>query len=150
MAKLSPTEAARTTGASRRTIYRAIEEGRLTRDPDGRIDTAELLRAGFSLQHPDASNHAIPSQNEVALELSADPMTQVIAALEREAETLRTELAAARERETRLLHLLEEEQKHRHRLLEAGAPASASGPLVGWLQRLRGVRRRPPRQSGEG
>ena len=38
------------TSTSRQTIYRALEAGRLTWEPDGTIETAELLRAGFSLQ----------------------------------------------------------------------------------------------------
>jgi len=42
--------AARVTSTSRQTIYRALEAGRLTWEPDGTIETAELLRAGFSLQ----------------------------------------------------------------------------------------------------
>ena len=51
MARLTLTEASRITGAARRTLSRAIQEGRLTREPDGAGDTAELLRTGFVLQH---------------------------------------------------------------------------------------------------
>ena len=51
MARVTLTEASRITGAARSTLYRAVAEGRLTREPDGTVDTAELLRAGFALQH---------------------------------------------------------------------------------------------------
>jgi hypothetical protein len=50
MARITLTEASRITGAARSTLYRAIHEGRLTREPDGTVDTVELLRAGFALQ----------------------------------------------------------------------------------------------------
>jgi predicted site-specific integrase-resolvase len=50
MAKLSKSDAAKVSGVSRQTLYVYLREGRLSADPDGRIDTAELLRAGFTLQ----------------------------------------------------------------------------------------------------
>ena len=49
------TQSARLTGASRSTLYRAIRDGHITRDSDGKIDTTELLRAGFTLQ-PDTGD----------------------------------------------------------------------------------------------
>ena len=54
MAKISVAEAIRFTGKSRATLYRAMHAGTLSRDPDGLIDTAELLRAGFTLREPPA------------------------------------------------------------------------------------------------
>jgi excisionase family DNA binding protein len=42
MAKLTITEAATLTQVNRSTLHRAIKQGRLSRDPDGRLDTAEL------------------------------------------------------------------------------------------------------------
>src|SRR5215510_11497384 len=50
MAKLSIADASRVAGVARSTLYRAIQNGRLSADPDGCIDTAELLRAGYTLQ----------------------------------------------------------------------------------------------------
>jgi hypothetical protein len=50
MAKLTISDAARVAGVARSTLHRAIKQGRLSVDPDGRIDTAELLRAGYTLQ----------------------------------------------------------------------------------------------------
>ncbi len=49
------TQSARLTGASPSTLYRAIRDGHITRDSDGKIDTTELLRAGFTLQ-PDTGD----------------------------------------------------------------------------------------------
>src|SRR5712691_6459107 len=45
MAKLTISDAARVAGVARSTLHRAIRAGRLSVDPDGHIDTAELLRA---------------------------------------------------------------------------------------------------------
>src|SRR5262245_45561354 len=50
MAKLPLADAARVAGVARSTLYRAIQKGRLSADADGRVDTAELLRAGYTLQ----------------------------------------------------------------------------------------------------
>ena len=50
MAKLTISDAARVAGVARSTLHRAIRAGRLSVDPDGYIDTAELLRAGYTLQ----------------------------------------------------------------------------------------------------
>jgi hypothetical protein len=50
MAKLTISDAARVAGVARSTLHRAIHAGRLSVDPDGHLDTAELLRAGYTLQ----------------------------------------------------------------------------------------------------
>jgi hypothetical protein len=50
MALLTISDAARVTGVSRVTLHRYIKAGKLSRRPDGLIDTAELLRVGLMLQ----------------------------------------------------------------------------------------------------
>src|SRR5712691_7715073 len=50
MAKLSKVDAAKAAGVSRQTLYTYIKDSRLSVDADGLIDTAELLRAGFTLR----------------------------------------------------------------------------------------------------
>jgi len=50
VALLSISDAARVAGVARSTLHRAIKAGRLSLAPDGRVDTAELLRAGYTLQ----------------------------------------------------------------------------------------------------
>jgi hypothetical protein len=108
MAKLNITEAANVAGVARSTLYRAIKEGRLTRDPDGTIDTSELIRAGFTLHHAtpsatseDDSPYASPLHN--ATQQNSRQATQH---LERLVATLERELEAAKAREAELLELL--------------------------------------------
>src|SRR5262245_40450779 len=56
MAILTIVEAARLTGVSRSQLYRYIRAGKLSRTPDGLLDTAELLRAGLMLHVPSVSS----------------------------------------------------------------------------------------------
>ena len=60
MAKLTISEAARVAGVARSTLQRALRSGRLSADADHRIDTTELLRAGFTL-------HGAPQQQGSAV-----------------------------------------------------------------------------------
>jgi len=103
MAKLTPSEAARATRTSRKTIYRRIEAGRVTRGPDGRIDTDELVRAGFTLyqtaQPATGQEEGTPAATSNGGVQNSHPLAQVIAVLEREREALLAQLAAAEERE---------------------------------------------------
>jgi DNA-binding XRE family transcriptional regulator len=66
MAKLSKLDAAKAVGVSRQTLYTYLKDGRLSTDADGLIDTAELLRAGFTLhtlgrQAVDTTGHDLTS-----------------------------------------------------------------------------------------
>jgi excisionase family DNA binding protein len=45
MARLTKTEAARQLGISRTTLYKLIDQGRVSATPDGLIDETELVRA---------------------------------------------------------------------------------------------------------
>ena len=60
MAKLTVSDAARVTGVSRMLLYRYIKAGKVSRTPDGLIDTAELLRAGLMLQTSDVTTPVTP------------------------------------------------------------------------------------------
>ena len=55
MAKRTISDASRVTGVSRILLYRYIKAGKLSRTPDGPLDTAELLRAGLLLQQSDVT-----------------------------------------------------------------------------------------------
>jgi hypothetical protein len=146
MARMTLTEASRITGAARSTLYRAIEEGRLTREPDGTVDTAELLRAGFALQHAtsdttlhdDATIHdATPgTYGEDASAILY--LERLVATLERELEAAKTREAQLLEREAELLALLRAQQETQQRLLEQGRPPQ------GFLARMVASWRRPP------
>src|SRR6266700_6006822 len=111
MAKLSISDAARACRVARSTLQRAINAGRLSLDPDHRVDTAELLRVGYTLhaarqEHDHTMRHgalqdAAPRSTGVQQDAAgaAPPdaalMQHTIAALERENALLRSALDAA-------------------------------------------------------
>jgi hypothetical protein len=150
MARLTLTEASRITGAARSTLYRAIAEGRLTREPDGTIDTVELLRAGFALQHAtseealqdDATIHDAtpPIQGEDAPAILY--LERLVATLERELEAAKTREAQLLEREAELLALVRAHQQAQQRLLGEGQVRKS------FVARMfASLRRRPPSGS---
>jgi hypothetical protein len=148
MAKLSISDAARSCRVARSTLQRAINAGRLGLDPDHRIDTAELIRAGDTLHAArqedgrrvlhgalqDAAPHSTNTRQDTAGAVQSDValMQQTIAALERENTWLRAALdaAATREQDARahaqasgeeralLLQMLQEMQHRYDRLLD--------------------------------
>lgn len=116
MNKISLTEAAKRTKTGRNTLYRAIAAGRLQRDADGALDTAELRRAGFTLLQAEPAANA-PERTAVHEDTSrvSHHVEQMLAAMEhertcweRERALLQDALAAARAREQQLLTLLRE------------------------------------------
>jgi len=135
MATLTITDAARVTGVSRMLLYRYIKSGKLSRTPEGLIDTTELLRAGLMLQTSDVTIGVAPLHDVTPV--SVTPETSVTAAvtaavttethtLERLIDVLQRELDAARERETLLLQMLSQMQQQNQRLLDM--PRSAPTP----------------------
>ena len=148
MAKLTISDAARACRVARSTLQRAVQTGRLSLDADHRVDTAELMRAGYTLHaarqvdgcrvRQDTLQDAAPRSSS-ARQDAAGPgpseaalMQHTIAALERENALLRAALdaAAAREEEARantqaareertlLLQMLQEMQHRYDRLLD--------------------------------
>src|SRR5882724_11636996 len=89
VAKLTISDASRVVGVARSTLHRAIRAGRLSVDPDGHIDTAELLRAGYTLQRstpqsaPGALQDATPRPSD-ALQATLPLETQVQTAVHQE------------------------------------------------------------------
>jgi len=120
-------------------LYRYIKAGKLSRTPDGLIDTAELLRAGLVLQTSDVTTpvtmlhdvtpSSVTPQTPVTL-----PVTEAVTpaastetrTLERLVDVLQRELDAARQRETMLLQMLQQVQQQSQRLLDM--PRSAPAP----------------------
>lgn len=131
MAKLTISDAARVAGVARSTLHRAIKHGRLSVDPDGHIDTAELLRAGYTLQRSTQQNRsgalqdATPrSKNTQQASIPAETQASTIVQQERdvlrlERDMLQRELEAAQSREqaayTREQTALEREHAARDR-----------------------------------
>jgi hypothetical protein len=133
MAQLTISDAARVTGVSRVTLHRYIKTGKLSRTPDGLIDTAELLRIGLVLQ-PDTVQQPVTVQRP-ATPSATPPVTPDTPALERLIEVLQRELEdarareqAAREREAMLLQMLQQVQQQNQRLLEAPRAVLSATP----------------------
>jgi hypothetical protein len=124
MAKLSKIDAAKAAGVSRQTLYNYLKDGRLSVDPDGLIDTTDLLRAGFSLHRIDSQQdehrgHELtpsPEDTQPDLTQTSEHIVLLISTLQRERDLLSRELEDAKAEKARLLGLLESQQ----RLLEAG------------------------------
>jgi hypothetical protein len=158
IAKLTISDAARACRVARSTLQRAVQAGRLSLDADHRVDTAELLRAGYTLhaarQDEDCRTRHVALQDAAPRSSStrqdtagagqndATLMQQMLAALERENALLRAALdaAAAREEEARanaqaareertlLLQMLQEMQHRYDRLLDMPRPAPQESP----------------------
>jgi hypothetical protein len=96
MAKLTISDAARVAGVARSTLHRAIHAGRLSVDADGRLDTAELLRAGYTLQRSvqhisrGALQDATPRTSDAQHPRSPADM-QTVLAVQQERDLLRLE-----------------------------------------------------------
>src|SRR5262245_23856381 len=119
MAKLTISDAARACRVARSTLQRAVNAGRLSIDADHHVDTAELLRAGYTLHaalqdadrrtHHAALQDAAPRSSSTRQHAADAPipdaarLQQTLDALERENALLRAALdaAAAREQDAR-------------------------------------------------
>ena len=153
MAKLTVSDAARVTGVSRMLLYRYIKTGKLSRTPDGFLDTAELLRVGLVLQTSDVMTpvtmlHDVTSPSPTVVTPVVTPavtgettaLERLVTVLQRELDEAHTREQVAQAREARyqeqiaqLAHLVEQMQHRYDRLLEAprSVPApSAPAPLV--------------------
>jgi hypothetical protein len=115
MATLTITDAARVTGVSRMLLYRYIKSGKLSRTPEGLIDTVELLRAGLMLQTSDVTIPVTALHDVTPPPVTPEPsVTSPVTpsgnsetqTLERLIAVLQRELDAARDRETLLLQML--------------------------------------------
>jgi hypothetical protein len=139
MAKLNKTDAAKTIGIARQTLYTYINEGRISVDPDGLIDTSELLRAGFTLRPLD-SHEGVTIGRDVTPEIhesdttpppaNAPTWAQLAELYKERAEILERELADAKKREERLIGIVEEAQK------QLFLPAPAQQPRRGFWSRV--------------
>jgi hypothetical protein len=157
--KLTKADAARQLGISRTTLYKFIEQGRLSSTPDGLIDQTELVRIAPTLdahrarhltpvhitrldaytpgiEHHERTVDSVSGQHE-------QPSTarQLTSTLEAVVDILRGQLQAAQEREALLLRMLHESQQRYDRLLDVPRPAPQAAPP------RRRERRTPPPAS---
>ena len=99
-------DAARLSGVSRSTIYRRIKSGEMSVEisPDGkkRIETSELSRVFGDL--PGKPENSTETHHEKIKDASCDKIVEL---LERQLTHMERELSDAKERESRLLALLE-------------------------------------------
>jgi helix-turn-helix protein len=153
MANLTKADAARQLGISRTTLYKLIDQGKLSATPDGLIDTAELVRAMSTMnvhhERPrtplynttlDAStsgdeHHERPvktSSEHIEQTSSERQLTSTYRDL---VDILREQLQAAQERErayqehiTQLTTMLEQAHQQNQRLLDMPRPAPSPRP----------------------
>ena len=117
MVLLTLTQAAKTAGIARSTLYRAIQKGRISivSQPNGSkgVDTSELQRVFRPLQSATKPTRQYDTSEDIAL------LQARIDALERENGLLRNEIQASRERENKLLDVVSqgllEGPKDKHR-----------------------------------
>jgi len=129
--KLTISQASRTTGVARGTLYAHIKKGRLSAEPDefGRIyvQVAELERVYGTLKNPKASTLSIEQSGvntEQSQSVNVDAGQQaLVEALRRENELLRSQLMQANQEKLGLLDVL----KSQTRLLQAPTDAQAEG-----------------------
>ena len=162
MAKLSKVDAAKAAGVSRQTLYTYIKDSRLSVDADGLIDTAELLRAGFTLRplHESGRPIAAPAGQPLTSRMDTvdtlDVYQDMIAMLKQQLSEAQAREQAAREREALLLQMLHETHQQNQRLLDMprsapapaspgpGAPAVASAPHGDMRRRIVALLREYP------
>jgi predicted transcriptional regulator len=108
MAFVSVREAASLTGKSTQTLYRHIQQGKLSQHSNGKIDTSELLRVYGELQGEKVSseNHSIVKMSSHETENEKWLKSQ-IAQLQQDIRELKAE---SLEREKRLMALIEHQQ----------------------------------------
>ena len=116
MSVLNFSQASRATGASRSTLYRYIEEGKISvvRLPNGKrgIDVTELERMFGPVKQWDISSKKRGKTDETQVDTLQD-RSEVIELLRQQVKLLERELTSAKEEKARLLSLLEQ------RLLES-------------------------------
>lgn len=129
MSLVTISEAAKLTSLSTQTLYRHIKSGKLSRDANGKIQTAELIRvygelAPIETTQKQSSNNTLKNEGVDVINL----LQQQINRLEKDLQDLKAEgLERERqslEREKRLMALLEN---------KALSPSGEAGGLFGRL-----------------
>ncbi|GFO75217.1 hypothetical protein BPLS_P5825 [Bathymodiolus platifrons methanotrophic gill symbiont] len=116
------TEASRLIGKSKQTLYRHVSSGRVSRNSDGFLDTAELIRVYGELKQNTTSKVTKTSVPVVQVERSH------IEWLEKQVDGLRDDIKQVRDdslaREIRLMALLE------HKIDTTQSETSSDEPVI--------------------
>ncbi|GFO73416.1 hypothetical protein BJAS_P4208 [Bathymodiolus japonicus methanotrophic gill symbiont] len=116
------TEASRLIGKSKQTLYRHVSSGRVSRNSDGFLDTAELIRVYGELKQNTTSKVTKTSVPVVQVERSH------IEWLEKQVDGLRDDIKQVRDdslaREIRLMALLE------HKIDTTQSETSSDRPVI--------------------
>ncbi|GFO76061.1 hypothetical protein BPLS_P3631 [Bathymodiolus platifrons methanotrophic gill symbiont] len=122
MALVTMTEASRLIGKSKQTLYRHVSSGRVSRNSDGFLDTAELIRVYGELKQNTTSKVTKTSMPVVQVERSH------IEWLEKQVDGLRDDIKQVRDdslaREIRLMALLE------HKIDTTQSETSSDKPVI--------------------
>jgi predicted transcriptional regulator len=128
MAIVTITEASRLTGKSTATLHRHIKAGKLSRTPEGKLDTAELLRVYGAFKGADTSQSYQSAAAMSAHETSREEwLMNQIEKLQNDIKELKQE---SLERERRLLALIE------HKVVSAGSSKDGPSDSGGIFSRL--------------
>ncbi|WP_221901089.1 hypothetical protein [Bathymodiolus platifrons methanotrophic gill symbiont] len=122
MVLVTMTEASRLIGKSKQTLYRHVSSGRVSRNSDGFLDTAELIRVYGELKQNTTSKVTKTSVPVVQVERSH------IEWLEKQVDGLRDDIKQVRDdslaREIRLMALLE------HKIDTTQSETSSDEPVI--------------------
>jgi hypothetical protein len=118
MSIVTVTKAIKLTGKSHATIYRHIKSGKLSKSPDGGIDTSELIRVYGDFQPMTSSEDKKETPKSIKLNVNEiyqqEKSDTEIQHLKEQLETLRSQLSKtesqlerSQEKEDKLLQLIE-------------------------------------------
>ncbi len=119
MAKLNLTQAAKAAGIARGTLYKHIDEGKISCQLDDKgkrvIDTSELMRVYGQINQPetdDERSEESPIEHKETQEETdvVQVLRERIGGLEKQVEDLRQDKEASNKRESELLDILKQQQ----------------------------------------
>jgi len=90
---VSRKEAMQLTGKSHATLYRHLKSGKLSKAPDGGIDTAELIRVYGEFVSPDAEDTSKPIKTDISALYQKDKTDTEIKLMQEQIDLLKYQLA---------------------------------------------------------
>jgi len=102
------------TGKSHATLYRHLKSGKLSKTPDGGIDTAELIRVYGEFVSPDAEDTSKPLKTDISALYQKDKTDTEIKLMQEQIDILKSQLTdtksqleRSQRKEDKLLQLIE-------------------------------------------